>query len=438
MTIVQEPEFDNQNRAQAIGWLLSIAFHGSLIICSLFFVRQVRLAPQPEPFKWNVALVSSEESVEAEKAVPVPHVEPSQSLTAKQSVAEAMPTPVLPRPKRAEAYPPPPAPQAPIQSAALKPTPPTPVPPPQPLKLPEPPPAPTPIQEAAVPEPAPEPPPLERAKLVEPTIATVPVPAPKDTKPEPIRPPAKNPPVEQAKLYEPLPVQPPPQAVKQVDPPQIQAKLAEEPPRPPVQEKLLESTPLQSAAPLAATRPTSAPVVGPPPAIPEQPTTPLTGKIQPTEEPRSTSPLPLTKASKSENPPVLTGMESPAPAPPTQTAPPPSQQQVASLAPAQAPVRSKPDYRWLSEMIVKRVEELKRYPADARLAQAEGRVVVKVVIGEDGSVSGAEVVKSSGHRSLDEAALDLMRQAGPFTFPHSLGKPSLTIKVPINYALDHP
>jgi periplasmic protein TonB len=112
------------------------------------------------------------------------------------------------------------------------------------------------------------------------------------------------------------------------------------------------------------------------------------------------------------------------------------QPQDAALAPASVSAPVKPDYGWLSEMIVRRVEELKRYPADARLEQAQGKVVVKAVINEDGSVSNAEVVKSSGFRSLDQAALDLMRHAGPFNLPRPLGKSSLAIRVPINYSID--
>ena len=116
---------------------------------------------------------------------------------------------------------------------------------------------------------------------------------------------------------------------------------------------------------------------------------------------------------------------SPAPAP-----------QVTSLAPTTVQPTPKSDYGWLSETIVKRVEELKRYPADARLEQAQGKVVVKVVIREDGSVADVEVVKSSGFQSLDQAALDLMHQAGPFKLSRPLGKPTLAIRVPINYAIE--
>lgn len=50
------------------------------------------------------------------------------------------------------------------------------------------------------------------------------------------------------------------------------------------------------------------------------------------------------------------------------------------------------------------------YPAHERLVKAEGVTHVKVVIGPDGQVSSAEVVKSSGFPNLDKAALDAVRQ----------------------------
>jgi protein TonB len=82
------------------------------------------------------------------------------------------------------------------------------------------------------------------------------------------------------------------------------------------------------------------------------------------------------------------------------------------------------------------VEELKRYPAAARIERAEGRVMVKIVISEDGSVGEIEVVQSSGFPSLDKAAIETIRQAAPFHLPHPLGRPQLTIKIPISYRLD--
>jgi protein TonB len=113
-----------------------------------------------------------------------------------------------------------------------------------------------------------------------------------------------------------------------------------------------------------------------------------------------------------------------------------SSPQVAALVPSGANRPARTDYGWLSEVVLRRVEELKRYPAEARVDRAEGKVVVKAVINEDGSVDDVEVFQSSGSMTLDTAAVDLMRRAAPFALPHSLGKPRVTIKIPMNYRLD--
>ena len=97
---------------------------------------------------------------------------------------------------------------------------------------------------------------------------------------------------------------------------------------------------------------------------------------------------------------------------------------------------TKLDYGWLSETILRRVEELKRYPASARVDHAEGKVVVKAVIDEDGGIGEVEVFQSSGHPGLDKAAVETMREAAPFHLPRPLGQPRMTIKIPMSYRLD--
>ena len=47
-----------------------------------------------------------------------------------------------------------------------------------------------------------------------------------------------------------------------------------------------------------------------------------------------------------------------------------------------------------------------RYPQDAINAGIEGRVVIRFLVGKDGSVESAEIAASSGHSSLDQAAMD--------------------------------
>ncbi len=94
------------------------------------------------------------------------------------------------------------------------------------------------------------------------------------------------------------------------------------------------------------------------------------------------------------------------------------------------------DFGWLMETILETIEPLKRYPPNARLERAEGKVIVKMVIHDDGQLSDIQIVKSSGYSSLDQAAMDVLRLAGPIALPRPLGKPTLTVRIPMNYAMD--
>jgi len=94
------------------------------------------------------------------------------------------------------------------------------------------------------------------------------------------------------------------------------------------------------------------------------------------------------------------------------------------------------DYGWLRDTLWKRIQELKRYPALARTNHWEGKVVVAAVIRDDGTVVGLRIAESSGRPVLDQEALSVMRQASPLTLKHPLGKPQVTILVPISYRLD--
>lgn len=117
---------------------------------------------------------------------------------------------------------------------------------------------------------------------------------------------------------------------------------------------------------------------------------------------------------------------------PTSSAP--SLSQVAAIPPTFK--ATSVDYSWLSEAILRRVEELKRYPSKARADHAEGKVVVKAVVNEDGSIDNVEIFQSSGFPILDQAASDLIRHAGPFSLPYPLGKSRIAIKIPMSYRLD--
>lgn len=139
-------------------------------------------------------------------------------------------------------------------------------------------------------------------------------------------------------------------------------------------------------------------------------------------------------------------IETPAPATPEQPAasapPAPAQsaEPVTQSASVQTvPVRSMPapqrDYGWLAETLRNRIEELKRYPAMARINNWQGKVVLKFVVTADGTVENLEVVQSSGHAVLDEAAMETIRRASPLPLKHELGKPRVTFQFPISYTL---
>jgi len=127
---------------------------------------------------------------------------------------------------------------------------------------------------------------------------------------------------------------------------------------------------------------------------------------------------------------------------PVQAAPHLEQEQIAQQPLARAhtiPVRAQPapqrDYGWLADLLWNRIEELKHYPTVARLNNWEGKVVLKFVVTADGTVENLEVVESSGHAVLDEAAMDTIRRASPLPLKHELGKPRVTFQFPISYML---
>jgi protein TonB len=80
-------------------------------------------------------------------------------------------------------------------------------------------------------------------------------------------------------------------------------------------------------------------------------------------------------------------------------------------------------------------EILPKYPLSARRSGFEGVVKVTAVVDESGAVTSADVLSSSGHASLDQAALQAVRQA---RFAPALqgGKPiQCRIQIPIRFQL---
>ena len=61
------------------------------------------------------------------------------------------------------------------------------------------------------------------------------------------------------------------------------------------------------------------------------------------------------------------------------------------------------------------MSKLRRYPADELQQGHEGRVELHMEVASDGSARGIEIETSSGHRSLDLAAMRSMQQAARMT-----------------------
>lgn len=89
------------------------------------------------------------------------------------------------------------------------------------------------------------------------------------------------------------------------------------------------------------------------------------------------------------------------------------------------------------QMAVRRkIEEKKKYPIAAQRRSLEGNVILKFLLGTDGSVSRMQVLRSSGNSLLDKAALDAVRVAAPFPPPPAgLGRKPFWLEVAISFSL---
>lgn len=94
------------------------------------------------------------------------------------------------------------------------------------------------------------------------------------------------------------------------------------------------------------------------------------------------------------------------------------------------------DYGWLRDSLWRRIEELKRYPTQAKANHWEGKVVVEAIIRDDGEVVALSIAESSGRAVLDQEAMAVMKKASPLALKHPLGTRTITILVPISYRLD--
>jgi TonB family protein len=97
---------------------------------------------------------------------------------------------------------------------------------------------------------------------------------------------------------------------------------------------------------------------------------------------------------------------------------------------ARYPVGSSASFNRVTDADMWRSAPFPYYPVEARMRHEEGIVHVKVKIGTNGNVERAEVVQSSGHKSLDDAAVSALQRWK--AHPQYSGR---TMAVPINFRM---
>lgn len=170
--------------------------------------------------------------------------------------------------------------------------------------------------------------------------------------------------------------------------------------------------------------------------------------VEPAPPPRQPPPEPKPEPVKPKPPEpkvepqkvVVPELEQPveeAESPPEEVAPPepapPASPPAASPKPgAQA---SKVDYGYY-QLILDRLDRLKRYPARARRRGDQGTVILAFTLNRDGSLKHYEIRQSSGSKALDLEVKKLIRRAAPFpAIPGNISRDQLELSVPISFTL---
>lgn len=71
------------------------------------------------------------------------------------------------------------------------------------------------------------------------------------------------------------------------------------------------------------------------------------------------------------------------------------------------------------------------YPDKAKQMKLSGKLLLVVSVNADGSLNGVELVRSSGHKLLDDAAVRIVKLAAPFApLPEAIRKDTDVLKIP--------
>jgi len=179
--------------------------------------------------------------------------------------------------------------------------------------------------------------------------------------------------------------------------------------------------------------------VAPPPEVtpPPKPAPPKP-KAAPKPKPKpkrieQTEPKPVTRYLPKETPPEESAPPPPAPAPTTVATAGP----LTGLANPAPPVQPdpKPDFDGLRRYLANQIRQNTHYPGEARRNGWEGQVLIRAVIGGNGDLLEAEIVKSSGHAALDDEALATLRRVMPVPVSKAQGWGQVAVTIPFDYRL---
>ena len=175
--------------------------------------------------------------------------------------------------------------------------------------------------------------------------------------------------------------------------------------------------------------PVTPPVVKPPPVLPKPPPstkTPVAAPSPSPVQPVAPAPVPLATADTTPSANAPVGVtHAPAAVAPIAPAPP------APSAPAPAPKVELPssDAEYLHN-------PKSEYPRISRQRNEQGKVVVSVFIGTDGTAQKAEIKVSSGYERLDQAALATVKSWRYVPGKRGGVPEAMWFNVPINFVLE--
>jgi TonB family protein len=273
--------------------------------------------------------------------------------------------------------------------------------PPPPAAQPAPPPPPPPAAQAQRPEPKLQPKTLPKEQLGLPPEAPVEPDKKAEAKPEPKA---------EAKL-EPKPEpQPEPKAEPKPEPKQEAAAQPAEPTPPPPEKPLEKILPPveQPAAPL-----TMRDFVKAAPPRPPPPSPPIHRPPPPQQHPQQLQPSPLSQK------------------------PPPTEQREASVSTFQNPAAAYNHARVHDDYLVSIARRMSQYrfvPQSMKGLNAQGVVVLSLVVARDGRLLNSSIARSSGNRPMDLAVLETAQKAAPYgPLPSEISGNSATFTLSVPY-----